>query len=218
MLMLSLTNQNRDELDEVLSRLDLAHVEFYVTKHNPSVNIPYHNLYHAQTVALTCSRAAHFASLPSSETKALIIAALFHDFGHSGGKLTDAENIHTAIDALRLAWDKLSLDHALLSTSLEIISATQYPYVIDAKSEAQRIIRDADLCQVLYEGWDVMLDGLKREMDVSSGHTANTTEFTEKAFRFWRESVFLSKWGQATRADYLRTVNERQTLAMLKRI
>lgn len=206
----TLSDANKVALDQALSELGLTHIASYVTANNPSSHLPYHNLYHAQTVALTCWRAAQFAGLSKTDTQALILSALFHDFGHSGGVLADADNICIAIDALRTAPTALGLDPALVATAIDIISATQYPYVLEPKTEMQRIIRDADLCQILHEGWEAMLDGLRREMNVTATQPVDPGAFSVKAFRFWRDATFHSKWGQATHAEYLRIVDERE--------
>ncbi len=205
-----LSDANKAELDRALSKLGLTHVESYVAKNNPSSHIPYHNLYHAQTVALTCWHAAQFANLSKTDKQALILAALFHDFGHSGGVLPDADNIRIATDALRFAQAALTLNPALVESAIDIISATQYPYVLEPETEMQRIIRDADLCQILYEGWESMLDGLRREMSVTTTQPVDPGEFAVKAFRFWRGAAFHSKWGQIKHAEYMRIVDERE--------
>lgn len=206
----TLSVANKAELDQAISELGLMHVASYVAENNPSSHIPYHNLYHAQTVALTCWRAAQLANLSKTDTQALILAALFHDFAHTGGVLPDADNIHLAIDALRISQKSLALDSELVAVAIDTILATQYPYVVEPKTEMQRIIRDADLCQILYEGWETMLEGLRLEMSVATSQPVDPAAFSAKAFRFWRYSVFQSKWGQAKHAEYLRIVDERE--------
>lgn len=58
----------------------------------------YHNMIHSLT---TCLRTLNLSyslipALPTIELQALVIAALYHDYNHSGGRLSEDVNIHRA--------------------------------------------------------------------------------------------------------------------------
>jgi hypothetical protein len=137
---------------------------------NPSNFLPYHNLQHHLTVAKYCLQGARAEGLTETDTQNLLIAAFLHDFGHSGGAKTDAENVDLAIDTCREFLLHNNFPLAEISKITDIIRATQYPYVLEAESLniCQKILRDADLMQ-MYEPtlFSMNISGLASEMKVS---------------------------------------------------
>lgn len=121
----------------------------YINEKNPSNHLPYHGIDHLYSVYEMCNKIVYsdknYRNLDKKDE--LFIAALFHDFNHSGGKLTDAENISNAILGCNDFLDTIenTLDRDLIH---EIIRATQFPSVIDKAdlNEHQKIIQDADMC------------------------------------------------------------------------
>jgi hypothetical protein len=71
------------------------------------------------------------------------IAALFHDFNHSGGKLKDDENIELALTALKEYLDDTNKSD-LYNDVKKIIIATEFPHKDINLNLTQKIIRDAD--------------------------------------------------------------------------
>lgn len=55
-------------------------------RNNKGLNLPYHNFYHGLVVTSSCIEAADFYNLEWKDVEKLMVAALFHDFNHSGGK------------------------------------------------------------------------------------------------------------------------------------
>ncbi len=121
---------------------------------NLAINAPYHNLFHTLVVADSCLAIYEDKKFENEVVlNSLICAALFHDFNHSQGKEKDDVNVQVALNVF-LEWYKSEIDNlAIISSSivLSVIKATQYPYIIDSKdlTETQKIIRDADFCQLL---------------------------------------------------------------------
>lgn len=123
---------------------------------NTANNAPYHNLNHLLTVTRHAYNALRFNnSFYGGCMEDVLVACLFHDYNHSQGKENDEYNIKVAKQELVKFLN--SLDENPLDTDfmLELIDATQYPYVIPAEelSPYQKIIRDADLCQIYEYDW-----------------------------------------------------------------
>jgi len=136
---------------------------------------PYHNFRHMTHVLWLCYNACQYYShqLPPRQMRTLLIAALFHDFDHTGRphrgeEDPDGINIAIAISALRryLASD----DHARMPEIEALIEATHFPYKVDSDKLdlLGKIIRDADLAQALTPVWiQQVVIGLARESGVS---------------------------------------------------
>ena len=124
-------------------------------KHNKAYAAPYHNFYHHLVVANSCLEAAEYYNLDERPTLELLVAALFHDFNHSMGKHKDDWNVAEAISYFENWYTENNFHYDILNkdTVINIIKATQYPYVIESDNMTlqQNIIRDADLTQLLQE-------------------------------------------------------------------
>jgi len=68
----------------------------WIMKNSTSNNLPYHNFNHLLTVMRYTYGACQFYKLTEKEEKEMLMAALFHDVNHSGGKETDDVNVITA--------------------------------------------------------------------------------------------------------------------------
>jgi hypothetical protein len=115
----------------------------------------YHNFRHMFHVAWLCYLACQYYAdtLSKRAMRNLLIAALFHDYNHTGMFGDDDLNIERAIRALRqhiLPEDALFLDDII-----ELVRATQYPYVVPASrlTLCGEILRDADMSQVFSVAW-----------------------------------------------------------------
>lgn len=139
----------------------------HVIRTNPSNNLPYHNLYHTLCVVrsvhelategmnyrqvnnVLCGTHEPPVNLTHDDVKSLLIAALYHDYGHSGGKNDESWNIRQAI---------ASVPNEVRSPDIEnLIRATEYPYKDLHPNERieymQMIMRDADLCQIYQDNF-----------------------------------------------------------------
>jgi hypothetical protein len=136
---------------------------------NKANNAPYHNLNHLLTVTRHCYNATEFdTSFGYDFREELLMAALFHDYNHSMGEQNDEWNVDIAIQHLAAFNHKeqLNLDIGVMT---KILRATQYPYVIPSEdlNVYQRIIRDADLCQIYEYNWlQQNIFGLSQEMKI----------------------------------------------------
>ena len=134
---------------------DLKHYFRAVFNHATNLNNPYHNFRHMTHVLWLCYQACVFYSggLLKRDMRNLLIAALFHDFDHTGSAGSDVINITLAVSGLRrhIAPE----DDGEHERIAEIIKATEYPHVVPPERVGllSRIIRDADLSQALSVAW-----------------------------------------------------------------
>jgi hypothetical protein len=135
---------------------------------NESNNAPYHNLNHLLTVTRHCWNAVEYDNDGYDLREELLMAALFHDYNHSMGKFKDDVNVSVAKKQLAIFIINNHID-LKLDKMLEIIDATQYPYIIPTEdlNKYQQIIRDADLCQIYEYDWlKQNIFGLSQEMGI----------------------------------------------------
>ncbi|MDP1690286.1 MAG: hypothetical protein Q8L52_03760 [bacterium] len=123
--------------------------------HAQNVKHPYHNFRHVSHVLWLCYKACLFYRdvLTAREMRNLLIAALFHDFDHSGQFGNDDLNIERAIRSLRNYI--LQVDRPFLEKIAELIHATEYPYVVPLEklTLCGKILCDADMSQALSVAW-----------------------------------------------------------------
>ncbi len=153
---------------------------FYITKYSiiaKAINFinlnstsnynPYHGFNHVFTVFLFVARHIHL--LESGKEKELLLAALFHDYNHSGGKFKDdTSNIYLAADGLT-KFHELDSEGFDLSFAVDLIFATRYPYNIpDEKlTEEGHLLRDADLSYLFSPiSVPMCLGGLRTELNL----------------------------------------------------
>lgn len=104
--------------------------------------------------------------LPPYHKLVLGLAALFHDFDHSGGKLKDSENIELALVALKEFL--VTINKSDLYDDIEnIIVATEFPHLDIDLDILQKIIRDADTMGGIIEGWKSVVTNLASEYNKS---------------------------------------------------
>ncbi|KKU94322.1 MAG: hypothetical protein UY26_C0002G0104 [Candidatus Jorgensenbacteria bacterium GW2011_GWA1_48_13] len=125
-----------------------------VFNHAENLCNPYHNFRHMCHVLWLCYEASVFyVEMSSRDMRNLLIAALFHDFDHTGRSDPDAANIKRAIDGLRR--HLLPEDKRELGKIEAIIRATEFPYRVSLErlDLQSQIIRDADMSQALTVAW-----------------------------------------------------------------
>jgi hypothetical protein len=177
------------------------HYEF-VRENNPSNNLPYHNWYHTLCMIKNCFDASEYYNLPMSSMRGLCAAALWHDYGHTGGKFDDVVNITNTINHFRNFHLSLSscatreLDSDLCHVP-SLISVTQYPYVHEPFGIEQKIIRDADLMQIAEVTWyDMIITRLGREMSIKYGRQLTDLEMIEGQISFLKNINLYTDWGK----------------------
>lgn len=126
----------------------------YVKRNNPANDKPYHNLWHTSCVVHYCNEIAEDEEIDSLSKKRLLLAAMFHDFGHHSKD--DFRNVTVAKEMFKIAVYILEPEEygsleliSRINEVCDIIDATKYPYSVpeDKLTLSQKIIRDADLLQ-----------------------------------------------------------------------
>lgn len=107
-----------------------GNIKEYLSMNNQSDN-PYHNNEHMIAVFNNCILLFDIYKneykLSTNDKLHLGIAALFHDFNHSGGKLTDSENIEIAINEVESYLKSINMSD-ILNDVKTLIEATEYPH------------------------------------------------------------------------------------------
>lgn len=155
-------------LDIINKHSELQKGFSWIMKNSTSNNLPYHNFNHLLTVVRYTHGACQFYELTEKEEKEMLLAALFHDVNHSGGKQNDEWNVRRAEETVTKFIEEFCSD--IDSDEVcRIIKATQYPYIIEPEDMdlKQQIIRDADLLQALEPNWiQQIIMGLSEEMNI----------------------------------------------------
>ena len=113
---------------------------------------PYHNNDHIYTVVYHSVAAATADGIAHEEMRLLVVAALFHDYAHSGGATDDAANIQRALAGLVVARTKQAFT-VTESGMQQIVDAIHSTYFDGTKfpnppHALGKYLRDADLCMV----------------------------------------------------------------------
>lgn len=157
-----------------------------------NVCAPYHNMRHTLYVVSECYDGARYYSLNKKDFRSLLIAALFHDFNHSGQSTgNDDLEVERAVRGMKK--HLLTEDLWLLEDIEGNIRSTQFPHV--AKNEdlplSAAILRDADMSQSLDSDWiQQVLFGLSAEMRMTPKALLNAQE------SFLSCLEFASEWGR----------------------
>lgn len=159
---------------------------------------PYHNFRHLMHVMYLCHEAIVWnikkdpKSFSKMSARNLLIAALFHDFDHSGTVGRDADEIARAIKAVRENISKE--DKPQLKEIETLIEATQYPHKAHTSQQtiAEEIIQDVDLSTALDDVWmQQVILGLGSEMSLSP------QVMLERQIAFLNNIHFHSAWAKA---------------------
>lgn len=165
----------KNELDIINKYPELQKGFSWIIKNSTSNDLPYHNFNHLLTVVRYVYDACEFYTFPvthnlnEKDKLEILMAALFHDVNHSGGKETDEVNVYKAKKTFHYFVRTLNIDIDK-DEVCKIIDATQYPYIIEPKNMSfkQQIIRDADLMQVFEYNWiQQNMMGLCSEMNIT---------------------------------------------------
>lgn len=184
-----------DNLNDIFVRLRLEHeVDLITSTKNHGNQHPYHNGAHCLNVAKRCFEAATFYDLGYSSIRALLLAALFHDFGHTGGRLDDSENIKNALFGLSVHAPSSGIDKQFVT---QLIRITEFPFKYEPLLIEEKILRDADLLTIAQPDWySVLIHGLRHEISVAKGIQVTELEMMEGQIKFMDSAKFYTNWGQ----------------------
>jgi len=187
--------------DAKLYEGDLAHYLRVLFFKSQNIRHPYHNLRHMLHVAWLCHQAIGFYwGTPSKLTlrgaRNLLVAALFHDFDHSGQFGNDDLNIERAVRGFRKHVAPEDVPHA--DRIVRIIRASEFPHRETSPEDAAEdlaidILRDADVSQALSVAWlQQVVVGLAAEWGKSP------LEVLQAQKGFHNDLHFRTGWATAT--------------------
>lgn len=192
----SINRQMDDQLfDAYLASKGLLDMWNYIVETNAGKVNPYHNtqhMYYAAQLGLKILRAcpqylALDASDKHNEELIVVTSLLWHDYGHSGGTMSDAENIQIAI-AGYINWRnnvrpypvnfnpvmEHEQAHFMIEKVRETIEVTEFPFIHAPYNLAQRVVRDADLLYTFCDETGDILYGLYKELQPKLGDMSLT--------------------------------------------
>lgn len=175
---------------------------------------PYHNFRHMLHVTRLCYLACEFYAdvLTKRKMRDLLIAAMFHDFDHTGKAGPDSVNIERAL--LALGKYLLPEDRVSFGEIQSLVQLSQYPYLLssDKVGPSAQILRDADVAQAINPAWiQQVVFGLAAEWG------KNPIEVLNMQVGFHSNINFVTKWAQGMfpREVIDAKVAEAKELAML---
>ena len=156
----------------------------YVSENNKTEN-HYHNNKHILDVfnnsMMLFDEYKKEYELKPTDKLCLGLAALFHDYNHSGGKLKDDENIEIALGELKTYLNIINKSD-LYNGIKKIIIATEFPHKDVDLDILQKIIRDADTMGGITEGWIYVVKSLAKEYNKElKDFVPNQIKFIENA-------------------------------------
>lgn len=130
----------------------------YFLNHNLASGVAYHNDFHTAWMICEVSTLGMEHQLNAEQAKHLVLAAMFHDFNHSGGSKPDHINVYTAIAGFFKAHEIVGNLKIDANEVAGIIQVTQYPFIHHPFGLSRQIIRDADIlfgctehfCKIIY--------------------------------------------------------------------
>jgi hypothetical protein len=200
--MMDITPQNiRGSIDEmILNEKEIYEgnlIKYFQTifTQAKNVNHPYHNFRHMMHVTWLCYNSCFFYTerLDKRDRRNLLVAALFHDFDHSGSTGPDIKNIELALKGFKA--HILPEDVPFHNEIETIIQATEYPYRDESTALALccQIIRDADLSQSLTPAWlQQVIFGLSAEWKKTP------VEVLKSQPNFHNNLKFCTEWARKT--------------------
>jgi len=194
----------------------------YISLNSKSNTLPYHNMEHLMLVFNSAYSASNYYQLNevlhSKAEEELCIASLFHDVNHSGGKLTDSENVANSIESFKSFWVEYNdgevgkEETEFQENVISIIESTQFPHKDVELNIQQKIIRDCDMMSFNTDNHIYhYLFGMKEEFGVDDfkDQILNQTKFIMniKLYTEWGRDRFSNKYGKILNdLNFLRNV------------
>jgi hypothetical protein len=225
------------------SSLELAKMWLHITGTNPGGENPYHNNTHMKRMAgiagFLLESDPFYATLTPDqkriESTLLLIACLWHDYGHSAGKKPDLENIQFATEAFMNwfngAWPEMIMylegkDHATLNKDdeegavklaakyakviSELLKVTEFPFVHQPRTVLEKCIRDADLLYTFDVNTGQIVHGLYLELKSSGKFPFSFMSFMHRQSEFLDSCEHFTDLGKQIHATMKDDVLARQ--------
>jgi hypothetical protein len=175
-------------LQTMVDELARVVVEFIYTKN--SSKAAYHSNERMLAVTNTTRLILDVEGATDDEIITGTLAALFHDFDHTGGEEADSVNIRKATTAL-LVHRKLLVHVFPWITSKHIVDAlkaiecTEYPFVHEPSCLVQKALRDADaLYPAMVGDPEIIIHKLRQELAVPRNKLITYEDMIEMQHKF----------------------------------
>ena len=178
----------------------------------PNVHNGYHGFRHMTHVTWVVYMACVYYKdrLTERQMRNLLIAALFHDYDHTGVKGPDAVNIARAIAAL---WIHILPEDVLYIHEITaIMEVTMYPHEGDAENFTleQRIMRDADMSQAFEPAWiGEIVFGYGSELGIPP------VQMLQNQLAFLEDLHFLTSFGEEKYGEQAISAKRAETYELL---
>jgi hypothetical protein len=172
----------------IIKQLGLENELATVIKYNSGNDNPYHNFAHTLAVVKNVYKLSILRGIDYSDIKLMVIAALYHDFNHTGGASSDSINISTAMEAVDKRCQATYPQKVFIK---HLIACTEFPFKEQELDECQKVFRDADLMQWLEPDFiQHVLFGLNSELNGTYCLSAKTIE---KMIKFMDDATFFTE-------------------------
>lgn len=223
--------------------LVLAKMYSFIVSNNPGGENTYHNTRHMKRMAgiagFLLENDPFFETLTPqqqhTESTLLLIACLWHDYGHSAGQKTDVENIQFA-NAAFLEWfdemwpemvpyvaskdtfkvyDKTDPEGIELAVKYakavaELLKVTEFPFVHQPRTVLEKCIRDADLLYTFDVNTGEIVHGLYLELKSSGKFPFSFMSFMHRQSEFLDSCEHFTDLGKQIHATMKHDILARQ--------
>lgn len=208
---------------EELKRHGLFEMWHHITDNNPGGLNPYHNnshMFRMSELALKIYRTVwdrttmHEHEVITCEMD-LLLACLWHDFDHSGGRFKDNVNIDRACNAFSFYWNEHGHVHphvvaaannsqhgtefivkAQIGRVVRLIRTTEYPFKAEPFGDVAESIRDADLLYTFTDDTGPIVYGLFQELQPIFPEGFSFEQFLEGQVKFHAEVELFTPFGK----------------------
>lgn len=181
----------------------------------------YHNKTHAKSVVASVVAVIEsyygaeivpgVESNKAIDTYPYLVAAAFHDAGHSGNPGPDSEKVRKAT-ALFIDYMRSTLHYSPLHHSrgliIDMIHSTEFDPKTYPDNETGYVLRDADLIGFVYKEHPEQLAGLADELGIKIETEEDGLEFLFNHYKFYRSLKLKSKYAQSLVNDYLEILSK----------
>lgn len=171
----------------------IKQVEEFVSKllNNLPENLYYHNLAHTREVVDACKLLALKSNLNEIESEIVIIAAWFHDSGHSATYFGHEE---AGVDIAKKFLKSIKYPSDRSSKVFDCILATNYPP--NPKNEIQKVLCDADMFHLGSEDYELRCINLKKEIESVTDQKIPFSYWCDQNVEFLKHHCYFTTYGK----------------------
>jgi hypothetical protein len=147
----------------------------------------------------------------STEARVILIASLFHDHNHSGGRLTDDQNVkraqhfvHYTIGQERVTSDMGGFGFSTLKDAISCTRFVDGRFPEEPTSLEAKCLRDADLMSIYSNEGRHLLLGLLQELGWTRDTLADVAIIMERQTKFLTEAKMYTSFGTFMKDHYLK--------------